>query len=53
MNSRQDWRLLLQLDSDEHMDVMWGAAGMLYFWVREQEAAAGRFENVWVILQCH
>ena len=49
----KDWRLLLQLDSDEHMDVMWGDAGILYFWVREQEAAAGRFDNVWAILQCH
>jgi uncharacterized protein YwqG len=47
------WRLLLQLDSDGDMDVMWGDAGMLYFWVREPEAAAGRFENVWVVLQCH
>ncbi len=49
----KEWRLLLQLDSDEHMDVMWGDAGMIYFWVREQEAAAGRFDNTWVILQCH
>jgi uncharacterized protein YwqG len=49
----KDWRLLLQLDSDGHMDVMWGDAGMLYLWVREQEAAAGRFENAWVVLQCH
>lgn len=32
---------------------MWGDAGILYFWVREQEAAAGRFDNAWAILQCH
>lgn len=47
----KDWRLLLQLDSDG--DMMWGDAGMLYFWVRKQEAAAGRFDNAWAILQCH
>lgn len=48
----KDWRLLLQLDTDTDGDFMWGDMGMLYFWVREQEAAAGRFENVWCILQC-
>jgi uncharacterized protein YwqG len=48
----REWRLLLQMDSDDELGVMWGDAGMLYFWVREAEARAGRFENVWVILQC-
>lgn len=46
-----DWRLLLQMDSDG--DLMWGDAGMLYFWVREQDARAGRFDNVWLVLQCY
>ena len=47
-----DWRLLLQLDTDLDADMMWGDSGMLYFWVRQQDAAAGRFENIWCILQC-
>ncbi len=48
-----DWRLLLQLDSDEQADMMWGDMGRLYFWIREQDARAGDFSKVWMILQCY
>lgn len=47
------WKLLLQFDSDDDLGVMWGDYGMLYFWVEADAARAGRFENVWVVLQCH
>jgi uncharacterized protein YwqG len=50
---KDDWRLLLQLDSDDEADMMWGDAGMLYFWIREQDARARDFSNVWMILQCY
>jgi uncharacterized protein YwqG len=46
------WRLLLQLDTDDDADAMWGDCGTLYFWAREDEARQGDFENVWLILQC-
>jgi uncharacterized protein YwqG len=47
-----DWLLLLQLDSDDEAGFMWGDLGRLYFWIREADARAGRFEQTWTILQC-
>jgi uncharacterized protein YwqG len=46
------WRLLFQMDTDDELNVMWGDAGILYFWVEEEAARAGRFDNVWLVLQC-
>lgn len=48
----QNWRLLFQIDSDGDLDVMWGDAGTIYFWVEADAARAGRFENAWLVLQC-
>lgn len=48
-----DWQLLLQLDSDDGAGMMWGDGGMLYFWIREQDAGEGDFSKVWMILQCY
>lgn len=47
-----DWELLLQLDSDDSAEIMWGDVGMLYFWIRRQDLAARRFARVWMTLQC-
>jgi uncharacterized protein YwqG len=50
--SAKNWRLLLQIDTDDSLDVMWGDCGTIYFWVEENEARTGNFENTWLILQC-
>lgn len=47
-----NWKLLLQFDTDDDLDVMWGDSGKLYFWVEEERARAGDFTNVWLVLQC-
>lgn len=48
----KDWRLLLQVDSDDDAAMMWGDLGRLYFWVREDEARRGDFAGAWMVLQC-
>jgi len=48
-----DWILLLQLDSDEDADMMWGDGGRLYFWIRQADLAKRDFSKVWMILQCY
>lgn len=48
----QNWRLLLQLDSDDEIGTTWGDGGILFFWVEEAAARKGDFSNVWLVLQC-
>ena len=48
----KDWRLLLQVDSDDSMQVAWGDGGKLYYFIRERDARIRNFANTWVVLQC-
>jgi uncharacterized protein YwqG len=49
-----DWRLLLQIDSDKNrLGWMWGDAGRIYFWARQQDVEAADFDGAWSILQCY
>ena len=47
------WQLLLQVDSNSALDMMWGDAGRLYFWIREQDLKNRDFDKAWMILQCY
>ncbi len=50
--TKDDWQLLLQIDSDDDTAMMWGDSGTLYFWIRSQDLAKRDFSKVWMILQC-
>lgn len=47
-----DWRLLLQLDSQDEAGMMWGDMGRLYFTIKENHLQLLLFENVSMNWQC-
>ncbi|CAN5115801.1 hypothetical protein BH11CYA1_BH11CYA1_45390 [soil metagenome] len=47
----EKWVLLLQLDSDAMAQMMWVDQGRLYFAIRQEDLAAGRFNKVWLICE--
>jgi uncharacterized protein YwqG len=44
--------MLLQVDSDERTDMQWGDGGRIYFWMRQADLAARRWNESWLHLQC-
>jgi uncharacterized protein YwqG len=46
-----DWRLLLQLESDELAETSWGADGRLYYWMHHDALRRLAFDRAWCILQ--
>jgi uncharacterized protein YwqG len=47
-----DWRLILQIDSDDGLDVMWGDVGTLYWAARRDDARADRWDDAAFNFQC-
>ncbi len=50
--SATDWKLLLQIDSDDDASMMWGDVGTIYFWIRDADLRDRQFDHAWLILQC-
>ncbi len=48
----KNWRLLLQIDSNEENEMMWGDSGRLYFWIRKDDLINKNFDKSWFSLQC-
>jgi len=47
-----NWKLLLQLDSDDNANWMWGDCGCLYFWITRDDLQSRNFDRTWMVLQC-
>lgn len=48
----KNWRLLLQIDSNEENEMMWGDCGRLYFWIKKDDLLTKQFDKSWFSLQC-
>jgi len=48
----KDWRLLMQIDTDDDGGLMWGDCGRLYFWITDDALQRRAFDECWMILQC-
>jgi uncharacterized protein YwqG len=47
-----EWRLVLQIDSDDGLDVMWGDVGMLYWAARQKDIDQDNWSNAMFNFQC-
>ena len=48
----KNWRLLLQIDSNEENEMMWGDCGRLYFWIKKDDLLNRKFDKSWFSFQC-
>ncbi len=49
-----DWNLLLQLETDEAgPGWMWGDVGTVFVYLRDEDLQERRFDQAWLVMQCH
>lgn len=49
----RQWRLLLQIDSDDAVGTQWGDIGRIYYWARADSVRELNLDDVWLVLQCY
>lgn len=47
------WHLLLQIDTNDEIDMIWGDCGRIYLWITDENLEKRNFEDSWLILQCY
>lgn len=52
MKEVRTWRMVLQIDSDDALEMMWGDTGRLYFWMTDDALRSRAFDDAWMVLQC-
>ncbi|MGB5500004.1 MAG: YwqG family protein, partial [Maribacter sp.] len=50
---KNEWKLLLQIDTDDRTGMMWGDSGTLYYWIKQKDLENLNFDNAWFVLQCY
>ena len=48
---KEDWLLLLQVDSDDLTGMKWATSGILYFWINSAALSENKFDETWLVLQ--
>jgi uncharacterized protein YwqG len=48
-----EWKLLLQVDSEEANGMLWGDVGRLYFLIHRDDLQTQRFEKTWMVWDCY
>jgi uncharacterized protein YwqG len=47
----REWRILMQIDSDDDANMMWSDCGTLFFWIHDEDFRLGRFDRAWMMRQ--
>jgi uncharacterized protein YwqG len=48
-----EWRLLLQVDTQDEARMTWGDVGRLYWWIRADDLAARAWDRIWLVRQSY